>query len=471
MVIAGASGYVGHALIEKLLGSSVEVEIIALSRTSRESDDPRVTWRACDLFSLKSLEEAVPDDVDFAYYLVHSMGPTAKLDQGSFSDYDLLLADNFVRRLKKSQVQRLIYLGGLLPENESLSLHLQSRLEVEDTFLTSGIPVTVFRAGLIIGEHGSSFQILSKLVNRLPIMICPRWTQTLTTPVGIDEVTDALTSVLRENSNRNESFDLAGCEPLSYVDMMRTTAKAMGKRRLFLTVPLFTPTLSRLWVRLITGVPKELVYPLVESLEHRMVARPSHLFHQPTQGTTYASLLRNIDFKVAETERPKKRLPVQVRRKTVRSVQRFPLPEGRDAAWAMDEYAKWLTRSLFPFVKVLPEGEHVYFCFFSRRHVLLDLTRHPTRSSSSRQLLYVRGGALAARNNRGRLEFREVLGRQYLLAALHEFRPAIPWFLYRLTQSLAHVYVMAKFASYLKSQASRTSNGPRAVEGSTGLRF
>ena len=252
IVIAGASGFIGSRLIPKLLIKFPHADITALSRTEQTFSDSRVKWVACDLFSLKSLEQSIPNQIDLAFYLVHSMGPTAHLDQGSFADYDLLLADNFARIISNRGTKQLIYLGGLIPENQSLSLHLQSRLEVEETFRQYQVPITVFRAGLILGGDGSSFQILLKLVKRLPIMVCPRWTQTLTTPVGLDSVLEALAASSLDARCFNQVYDLAGCEPIAYIEMMKQTAAAIGKRRYFLSIPFFTPTLSRFWVSLIT---------------------------------------------------------------------------------------------------------------------------------------------------------------------------------------------------------------------------
>lgn len=381
VVIAGGSGYVGQALIASLLEKNEDIEIIALSRKDHPSHDARLSWKACDLFSLKSLEEAVPDDVDVAYYLVHSMGPTAKLDQGSFADYDLLLADNFLRRLKNTKTRRIVYLAGLIPERNHLSLHLQSRLEVEETFLGSKIPVTVFRAGLIVGQGGSSFQILTRLVSRLPVMVCPRWTQTLTTPIDLPAVVRALRVELSRTESSKHVYDLAGCEPLTYVEMMRETARAMGRKRLFIAVPLFTPTLSRLWVRLITGAPKELVYPLVESLKHQMTARPSHILERVPIGKTYSQLIVGIPLE-PEKEAAHQSAPVRVGRKTVRSVQRLPLPHGRSAEWVTALYIRWLPTIFAPFLKVRVEGDLVQFCVVSKKWVMLELRHHPERSTA-----------------------------------------------------------------------------------------
>jgi uncharacterized protein YbjT (DUF2867 family) len=446
ILIAGASGYIGRALIPVLLERFPDASITALARSSQESDDARVTWQSCDLFSLKQIEDALPSRVDLAIYLVHSMGPTAQLDQGSFADYDLILADNFARAIKETGVKQLIYLGGLIPEVENLSLHLQSRLEVEDTFKQHAIPLTVFRAGLITGEKGSSFQILIKLVKRLPFMVCPRWTQSLTSPVDLPTVLTSIASASLVPEHINRIYDLAACKTLTYIDMMRGTARCMGRKRRFVTVPFFTPTLSRLWVSLITNAPKNLVYPLIQSLEHDMVAREDHLFPENTREKTYDDLLENASYE-SRPGRPTFRFRAQ--RKTVRSVQRLPLPAGKDAAWILNQYTAWLPRFLAPIIKVDIKESRVRFSMFTQKPVLLEMNRSDERSNDDRVLLYIDKGLLASKVDRGRLEFRVALDRRCVLAAIHEYRPALPWFLYKYTQAKVHLFVMNAFARHL----------------------
>jgi uncharacterized protein YbjT (DUF2867 family) len=349
IVIAGASGYIGKQIILRLLDKFPEVQITALSRSQQKSDDPRVQWQACDLFSLKSLETALPKKVDYAIYLVHSMGPTAQLDQGSFADYDLILADNFSRSIKDTGLKQLIYLGGLIPDTKKLSLHLQSRLEVEETFYEYKLPTTIFRAGLILGEAGSSSQILIKLVKRLPIMICPQWTQTLTTPVDLDTVLSAITSATSDLGHVGKTYDLEGCQSLTYMQMMSQTAKELGLKRFFLSVPFFTPTLSRLWVSLITNSSKDLVYPLIESLEHPMIARQSHLYASTASRLTYSDLLKNTTFK---SKPGRSFFRFRAQRKTVRSVQRLQLSAGKNAKWIKDQYLQWIPQFLSPLIVV-----------------------------------------------------------------------------------------------------------------------
>jgi uncharacterized protein YbjT (DUF2867 family) len=452
IVVAGASGYVGMALIQQLLDRFPEARITAIARRVRRSDDPRVEWRACDLFSLRSLEAALPAQVDAAIYLVHSMGPTAHLDQGSFADYDLILADNFARAIGATGVRHVIYLGGLIPRTGNLSPHLRSRLEVEETFINHGLPLTVFRAGLILGESGSSFQILLKLVNRLPFMVCPRWTQTLTSPVDLPRVLWSIADACLQEPHIGRTYDLAGCLPLSYVDMMRGTAMKAGKKRRFVTVPFFTPTLSRLWVSLITRASRNLVYPLIESLEHPMTARAEHAYPGLSLASSFADLLEGV---------PMRTVPgpgmfrFQADSGTVRSVQRLPLPEGADARWVLEQYLGWLPRHLSPLINVRRDGQRVRFSVLAARPVLLEMDVSKSRSSTDRVLLYIVGGWLVSGAEPGRLEFRITRDHRFVLAAIHNFRPALPWFLYTLTQARLHVMVMNAFARYL-AKCART---------------
>jgi uncharacterized protein YbjT (DUF2867 family) len=447
IIIAGASGYIGQALIPLLLETFPQATITALCRSQpKNQDSSQIIWKSCDLFSLKSLEEAIPPKVDLAFYLVHSMGATAHLDQGSFADYDLLLADNFARAIGKASIQHLIYLGGLIPEAACLSRHLRSRLEVEEIFSHYHLPTTIFRAAMILGEGGSSFQILLKLVKYLPVMICPSWTQTLTTPVDLATVLSSMISVALNPSQIGKVYDLAGCEPITYLDMMRKTAAAMKKKRTFFTVPFFTPTLSRLWVSLITNSPKNLVYPLIESLEHVMVARKSHVFSKESFNRSYTDLLKNASLK---TQPSKSIFHFKPKRRTVRSVQRLPLPEGKNAEWVKMRYSQWLPRFLKPLIRVNLHKDSISFCMISSRWLLLQLRLSSDRSNIDRQLLYITKGLLVGEDNRGRLEFRVVLNRRFVIAAIHDFKPALPWFIYRYTQAQIHLFIMNAFGKEL----------------------
>lgn len=424
-------------------------DVIALRRSaapSRTAENGAVVWRRCDLFSLRETEAALAG-ADTAVYLVHSMLPSARLTQGHFEDLDLLLADNFGRAAASAGVRRIVYLGGLLPHGDAaraqLSAHLASRLEVEGALGAHGVPVTAVRAALVVGPGGSSLEILVKLVARLPVMVCPAWTLTPSEPIALDDVVAILVRCLDDADTTGRVCEIGGPEVLSYRDLMRATARALGKRRLFLPVPLMSPGLSRLWVTLVTGTPRALVAPLVESLRHPMVARDRWLQERMGRpGVPFAEALAQ-----ALRARPQP-LP-----STVRSVQRLPLPPGRDAAWVAREYTHWLPRFVRPLVQVERDGTLVLLRARGVPRPLLELELETARSGPERSLFAIRGGLLAAAPAGGaglpRLEFRATPDGTHVLAAVQDFRPRLPWWLYRQTQARLHALVMWAFGRHL----------------------
>ena len=445
ILIAGASGFIGNALIEHLL-TDENIEIVGLSRRDRTSHHPRLTWKKCDLFSLKDISEAMRG-CESAYYLVHSMLPSATLSQGTFYDFDLIMADNFVRACIHHKVGHIIYLGGMIPTTQNLSWHLRSRFEVEETFRHSGIKTTVLRAGLIIGPQGSSFTILERLVERLPIMICPAWTKTLSQPVALRDVVTILIKVLVESGVQGRIYDLVGPEVVTYQGLIEKVGLIIKKKSKLLTWNIIPLSLSRLWVRLVTGIPKNLVYPLVLSLRYQMLPDGTHDWPYPKDLQT--GLDEALALSLVKRESPKFEGHIP-KEKDVRSIQRMVLPQGRDARWVAEEYFRWLPQFFSTLIKVELAGERCTFYLIDPAIKLLILERSLERSSSDRQLLYIVGGLLAAEQERGRLEFREVLDKKYVMAAIHEFRPALPWFIYRWTQAVFHLIVMRAFGEHLK---------------------
>ena len=448
ILVAGASGFIGKALIKVLLQNE-DYEIVALSRRDQESNHPRLIWRRCDLFSLKDLNECM-GEVNQAYYLVHSMLPSAALSQGSFYDFDLLMADNFARAAKKANVSHIVYLGGMIPEIGELTWHLKSRLEVEETLRSSQITTTTIRAGLIIGPHGSSFTILQKLVERLPIMVCPPWTKTLSQPVALQDMIRVLVRVIESPNLKGKIYDIGGTEILNYQDLILKTAHLAGKSPPLLTLTLIPLRLSRFWVSLITSSPRNLVYPLVLSLKHEMLAAKDHAWPHPEDLETPLSDSLREALLAKSTAHASKSAPVQ---HDVRSIQRLPLPIGKTAEWATNQFFTWIPTAFPLAIKVRVTGNLIEFYLFTPKLTLLILEKNVERSASDRQLLYIRGGILARKSVRGRLEFREVLNQRYLMAAIHDYFPALPWFIYRFTQAKAHLWTMKAFGRFLRTVA------------------
>lgn len=458
VAVVGASGFVGRALIHHLLDHT-DHKIVALSRTPLHVQHPKAEGRyravRCDLHNLLDLETALTG-IDTAYYLVHSMLPGARLNQGTFADFDLSLADNFGRTAKYRGVQHVIYLSGLIPDESRLSDHLRSRLEVEKTLRFYLPKVTCLRTGMIIGSQGSSFTMLVRLVQRLPLMVCPGWTENRCQVIALEDVIRCLGVCLQDPEFRGKTFDLGAEPPLSYREMLASTARLMNKKRLLLKFPFFTIGLSKLWVRLITGAPKDLVYPLINSLAESMLVRPDHAWPQGT--VTFKSAdqaaRENLSAVLHSGEKPHAfRGPRKTKREsTVRSIQRLPLPPGKNAIWLADQYFSYLNL-FFGWIIRVDHVEHHYLIRLKMLPItLLTLAHSSERSTSDRQLFYVRGGLLCSKKNRrGRLELRETMGGTASLAAVHDFRPALPWLLYRWTQAEIHRWFMYRLGKYIGS--------------------
>ena len=453
VVIAGGSGFVGRALADQLK-TTYDVTVLSRSGKSTSGDLRGV---ACDLFSLLQTERAV-SGADYAIYLVHSMNPTARLTQAAFEDLDLIMADNFARACATAAVRQIVYLGGLIPDTTQLSRHLASRLETERALAADGTPVTAVRAGLIIGGGGSSFQILFNVVKRLPVMICPLWTRSKTQPVALVDAVRAIQENLGHGEAYNTVMNIGGPEIVSYQTLMKKTAAALGRRLRILTVPLNSYTLSRLWVQLFSGSSAALVAPLVESLKDSMIAEPNYL---GVTGVDCDTALREAVAEIQQERAQASRTRAVVTQsravppkkiKDVRSVQRIPLPAGKSARWASRRYALWLDRVTGRLLDVHFDRRTHVLQFRVGPLLLLELSLAENRSASDRVLFYITDGVLLRRTPRepaGRLEFRAVFGGEFMLAAIHDFRPGLPWIIYNLSQAQIHLFVMRRFAAHL----------------------
>jgi len=451
VAIAGASGFVGRALWKQLLEDGHEV--VALSRRAR------VGMRRCDLFSLPDTEAAL-EGVDVAVYLVHSMMPSARLTQASFEDLDLILADNFARAAERCGVRQLVYLGGFVPEvpESDLSTHLRSRLEVERTLASRTVPLTALRAGLIVGPGGSSLRILVNLVRRLPAMITPAWTENATQPIALRDVMRAFSEVVGQPERYEGSFDIGGPEVMTYKEMLARTGSVLGAERPMLGVPFFSTGLSKLWVSLVTGVPMELVGPLVDSLQHAMVGRDNPLQQVlATDLVPYEASLEAAASRPGESQRSRLGKARRTARdeSLARSVQRLPHP-GQSATWVADEYMRWLPSIPVPGLCCEIHDETVYFTLRGLATPLLMLERRRSDDSLAR---YAVTGGLLSRGDRGRLEFRSVLDDTHVLAAVHDFRPSLPWYVYNATQALVHLWVMRAFGRHLDAHTDHVEEG------------
>jgi len=459
IAVTGASGFVGQNLIHYLL-EHTDHEIVGLSRTPMKSKNPRLTAKVCDLYSLLEVEVALVG-CDVAIYLVHSMSPSSRLSQGNFRDFDFLLADNFAKAAAKRELQQIVYVGGLIPDGNDLSEHLESRLEVEKTLENCGVPLTTFRCGLVLGPEGSSFRIVEKLTQRLPIIAVPRWTQTKTQAVSIRDLVKTITLSIEHPKDACGSFDLAAPEILSYSEIIRRVSIATPGSNRFVVVPFIPVWLSKIWVTAVSGTSKKLVYPLVDSLIHPMLAKKERELPdviRPDYESTDSAIAWSLDRNNTPPNhffRLKKRQIVAD--SLVQSVQRLPVPKGWFMSKVADEYMNWLPSLLAPFVTVRRSGDFLAFFTLGFSKPLLELHFSKERTFETRELFYIVGGLLAKRHLKARLEFRESPNKPFFIAAIHSFKPSLPWYVYIYTQALLHKFVMWRFGKHLSKLDSDDS--------------
>jgi uncharacterized protein YbjT (DUF2867 family) len=216
-----------------------------------------------DVGDPESLRSAL-EGRDVAYYLVHS------LEHEDFAERDREGAHAFGKAAAAAGVPQVVYLGGLGDDNDDLSAHLRSRREVE-RILSDAVPTTVLRAGIVIGDGSISWEILRQLVERLPVMTTPRWVQTRTQPVALEDAVHYLTGVAGLDAAREDTFEIGGPDPMTYRQMMETVARMTGRHRLIVPVPLLTPGLSSHWLRLVTDVDLATASALIDSMTNEVV--------------------------------------------------------------------------------------------------------------------------------------------------------------------------------------------------------
>jgi uncharacterized protein YbjT (DUF2867 family)/uncharacterized protein YndB with AHSA1/START domain len=269
ILVTGATGYIGGRLVPALLDAGYRVR--CLVRDARRlqgrpwSDDVEVVEG--DALRPETLPPAM-EGAWATYYLIHSLTDTKE-----YRERDRVVARNYGQAAKEAGVQRIIYLGGLGDPEAELSVHLRSRQETGAALSEAGVPVTEFRAAIIVGSGSLSFEMVRYLTERLPVMICPRWVYSRAQPIAIDDVLSYMVGALEVPESAGQVIEIGGADVLTYGDMMTGYGQVRGLKRLLIPVPVLTPRLSAHWVHWMTPVHANIVYPLIEGLKNEVVVR------------------------------------------------------------------------------------------------------------------------------------------------------------------------------------------------------
>jgi len=269
ILVTGATGYIGGRLVPLLVRQGHHVRCVARDPARLAGRfAPTVEVVRGDVRDAASLGQAM-QGIQAAYYLVHSMAA----GEHGFQERDRDAATTFTRCASEARLDRIIYLGGLGEDEAQLSPHLRSRLEVGELLRRGAVPVTEFRAAMIVGAGSISFEMLRYLVERLPFMICPRWVGTRSPPIAVRDVLDYLTACLEQPASKGKIYDIGGPDWLSYRDMMLAYARLRHLKRRMIAVPVLTPRLSSYWVDLVTPIPAALARPLIQGLRNELTCR------------------------------------------------------------------------------------------------------------------------------------------------------------------------------------------------------
>lgn len=275
ILLTGATGYIGKRLLPVLLEQGHEVVCCVRDRKRFPSEGiythPKISVFEVDF--LKEIPSSEPiTDIDAAYYLIHSMSS----DRSDFEKLEALSARNFIELVTPTKIQQIIYLTGITNEKK-LSRHLASRKKVEEILEQSHIPLTAIKAGIIVGSGSASFEIMRDLVEKLPIMIAPKWLKTKSQPIAIRDVLKFLSGVLGKKETYGHAYDIGGPDVLSYKEMLLRFAEVRGLKRHIFTVPVMTPRLSSYWLYFVTSTSYKLAVNLVDSMKVEVIAKKNGL--------------------------------------------------------------------------------------------------------------------------------------------------------------------------------------------------
>jgi len=270
ILLTGANGYIGMRLLPSLLNQGHHIYCCVRDKTRLPidtTDQAKIEIVEADFLKPETIDD-LPTDFDVAYYLIHSMSDRL----GAFSDMEKMSAQNFVNHIDTTECKRIVYLSGIVNDTE-LSEHLHSRLVVENVLKSAKASYTVLRAGIIVGSGSASFEIIRDLVEKLPVMIAPKWLNTKCQPIAIRNVIHYLSSVLEKKETENHVYDIGGPEILTYKEMLLQYSEARDLKRYIYTVPILSPRLSSMWLYFVTATSYNLASNLVESMKVDVIVK------------------------------------------------------------------------------------------------------------------------------------------------------------------------------------------------------
>ncbi len=299
ILLTGATGYIGKRLLPTLVEAGHEV--VCCVRDFKRFNPPESIKHKLSVIEIDLLEEKsldfIPNDIDGAYYLVHSMSSSKE-----YKNLERISAINFRNALEKTQVKHIIYLSGIVNETE-LSEHLNSRKDVENELSKGSYNFTTLRAGIIIGSGSASFEIIRDLVEKLPFMITPKWLNTKCQPIGVSDVITFLSKSLFNPKTYNQNYDIGGPDVLTYKEMLLSFAKSRNLKRSIVVVPIMTPRLSSYWLYFVTSTSYKLAVSLVNSMKVEVICRNNHINSLlGVEPITYAESLKKAFSKIDSNE-------------------------------------------------------------------------------------------------------------------------------------------------------------------------